>query len=64
MKTFHAGDRVKLSDELLSHPANSHWRGSRGTVTKNLGPYMVSVKWDHIDHEMTEDVRYIERAEE
>ena len=61
IKVFNVGDRVKLSDELLSYSQNKHWIGKRGTVEKFDGSYAL-VKWDHLDKPHYQPQEFIEVA--
>lgn len=61
IKVFNVGDRVKLSDELLSYSQNKHWIGKRGTVEKADGSYVL-VKWDHLDKPQYKPQEFIEVA--
>lgn len=62
IKTFNIGDRVKLSDELLSYSPNKHWIGKRGTVIGDIKGSYVLVKWDHLKKPMQQHTEYIDLA--
>lgn len=36
MDFFQIGDRVRLSDEMLSYSANKHWSGKKGLLYNSL----------------------------
>lgn len=49
MDFFQIGDRVRLSDEMLSYSANKHWSGKKGTIIQFSGSYTL-IKWDHLEN--------------